>query len=122
MVEIIGHCGEGYFLRHIHGIGSIGKTSLLQHWNRLFDYAIYIDCAESNDLISRIGRIGQGVQRLGIDAPRFRLPSPPPQSTGRPHLAAGSPQILMSFQSLLKFPTYGTTEGKIALNCNLGQR
>ncbi|MGY5853852.1 MAG: tetratricopeptide repeat protein [Candidatus Thorarchaeota archaeon] len=66
-------CRERPALLHIQGIGGIGKSSLLEYWQRTIPTNVLLNCEQHTSLYARLNFLARGVSRLGIKTERFDL-------------------------------------------------
>ncbi|MHA2321360.1 MAG: tetratricopeptide repeat protein [Candidatus Thorarchaeota archaeon] len=69
--EALRRCKEKSVVLHLHGIGGIGKSSLLDHWMNTIDSTIRLDCQQYSEFFSRLNILAKGAVLLGIRLPRF---------------------------------------------------
>jgi len=58
---------------HIHGMGGIGKSSLLKFWNETIDGSVLIDCNLHPEIDSQVGYLVRNYKSRGLTFPRFDL-------------------------------------------------
>ena len=73
MIQSIESVKNRSIIRHIHGMGGIGKSSLLKYWNETIDDSVLIDCNLFTDVISQIGNLVRSYKSKGFSFPRFDL-------------------------------------------------
>lgn len=73
MVEALERCKERTVVLHLHGIGGIGKSSLLDHWKSTIDETIRLDCEQYTDFYARLNVIAKGAILLGVNLQRFDI-------------------------------------------------
>lgn len=71
MSEALKRCKDKAVVLQLYGIGGIGKSSLLDHWNRTIDSTIRLDCKQYSDFYSRLNVLAKGAVILGLKLPRF---------------------------------------------------
>ena len=71
MAEALERCKEKSVVLHLHGIGGIGKSSLLDHWKSTIDETIRLDCEQYTDFYARLNVIAKGAILLGVNLRRF---------------------------------------------------
>lgn len=64
-------CKNQAIVLQLSGIGGIGKSSLLDYWNRTIESTIRLDCRQYSDFYSRLNILAKGAVLLGIKLPRF---------------------------------------------------
>ncbi|MFW9793977.1 MAG: tetratricopeptide repeat protein, partial [Candidatus Thorarchaeota archaeon] len=73
MSEALTRCKEKSIVLHLHGIGGIGKSSLLEYWHSTVERSIILDCSRVTEFFSRLNTIAKGAVRLGISLSRFDI-------------------------------------------------
>ena len=73
MDEALKRCKEKSIVMHLRGIGGIGKSSLLEYWNKSIERSIRLDCQQHSEYYSRLDIIAKRAVRLGISLQRFDL-------------------------------------------------
>ncbi|TFG99323.1 tetratricopeptide repeat protein [Candidatus Thorarchaeota archaeon] len=71
MIEALNSCSNSNVLIHIHGVGGIGKSTLLKHWKKVYNNSLLIDCKAHGDFYARLDRLASEFNRLDIKLPRF---------------------------------------------------
>jgi tetratricopeptide (TPR) repeat protein len=71
MIDALERCKTEKIVLHIRGIGGIGKSSLIDHWNRSIHSSVVLDCSTLKDFYNRLNILAKGIDRLGIDLKRF---------------------------------------------------
>ncbi len=71
MIEALNSCSNSNVLIHIHGVGGIGKSTLLKHWKKEYSNSLLIDCKIHGDFYARLERLASEFNRLDIKLPRF---------------------------------------------------
>jgi tetratricopeptide (TPR) repeat protein len=71
MQDALKRCKEKSIILHLHGIGGIGKSSLLNHWNSTIPTAIHLDCAHYTEFYDRLNILAKEAVQLGIRLQRF---------------------------------------------------
>ncbi|MFX1474230.1 MAG: tetratricopeptide repeat protein [Promethearchaeota archaeon] len=73
MADALGRCQDQSVVLHLRGIGGIGKTTLLEHWDRTVEASIFMDCSRVTEFFDRLDMLAKGAARLGIKLRRFDL-------------------------------------------------
>ncbi len=73
MEEALKRCGEKSVVLVLRGIGGIGKSSLLEYWNRTIESTIRLDCDQHIGFYERLNVLAKGAVLLGIPLQRFDL-------------------------------------------------
>ncbi|MFW9893932.1 MAG: tetratricopeptide repeat protein, partial [Candidatus Thorarchaeota archaeon] len=73
MEEAQGRCKNKSVILHLRGIGGIGKSSLIEHWQSSISSSIVLDCSLINDFYDRLDCLAKGAMRLGIELRRFNV-------------------------------------------------
>ena len=60
-------------IHHIHGIGGIGKSSLLRFWDQTIDQSVLIDCILQPDIDSQMSYLVRSLKNNGISFSRYEL-------------------------------------------------
>ncbi|MGY5854326.1 MAG: tetratricopeptide repeat protein [Candidatus Thorarchaeota archaeon] len=71
MSEALKRCKDKSVVLHLHGIGGIGKSSLLDHWTSTLDTTIRLDCQQFQDFYGRLNVLAKGAALLGIRLQKF---------------------------------------------------
>ncbi len=71
MSDALKRCKDKAVVLHLHGIGGIGKSSLLDHWTSTLDTTIRLDCQQYRDIYTRLNVLAKGAALLGIRLQRF---------------------------------------------------
>ncbi|MHA1904746.1 MAG: tetratricopeptide repeat protein, partial [Candidatus Thorarchaeota archaeon] len=66
-------CKEKSVILHLRGIGGIGKSSLLNHWNSTIDSTVRLDCQQYTEFYSRLDILAKGAVRVGVNLRRFDI-------------------------------------------------
>ncbi|MFX1482532.1 MAG: tetratricopeptide repeat protein [Promethearchaeota archaeon] len=66
-------CKNKSMILHLRGIGGIGKSSLIEHWQKSVQSSIVLDCSLVNDFYDRLDCLARGATRLGIELRRFNV-------------------------------------------------
>ncbi len=73
MDEAIKRCREKSVVLHLGGIGGIGKSSLLEHWNESVGNSTILDCDRAMDFFDRLDALAKRAVRLGVTLRRFDI-------------------------------------------------
>ncbi len=73
MEEACNRCGEKSVLLHVHGLGGIGKSTLLDHWRHTIQESIIVDFSRHIDIMDRLDILARGAVRFGLKLSRFDL-------------------------------------------------
>ncbi|MHA2357083.1 MAG: hypothetical protein ACXADC_18075, partial [Candidatus Thorarchaeota archaeon] len=71
MTNAISRCKDKSVVLHLFGMGGIGKSSLIEHWNDITNQSILLDCSRVTDFYDRLDTIARGAARFGMDLRRF---------------------------------------------------
>ncbi len=71
MSDALLRCKEKAVVLQLSGIGGIGKSALLDYWNRTIETTIRLDCRQHADFYSRLNVLAKGAVLLGLRLPRF---------------------------------------------------
>ncbi|MGY5877266.1 MAG: tetratricopeptide repeat protein, partial [Candidatus Thorarchaeota archaeon] len=71
MNEALRRCKEKSVVLHLHGIGGIGKSSLLDYWTSTIESTIRLDCEQYSEFYDRLNVLAKGVVFLGVKLERF---------------------------------------------------
>ncbi len=71
MDEALNRCGEKRVVLHLHGIGGIGKSSLLDYWTSTIESTIRLDCEQYTEFYDRLNVLAKGAVFLGVKLERF---------------------------------------------------
>ena len=66
-------CKEKSVVLHLHGIGGIGKSSLLDHWDNTIEPSIRLDCQQYTQFYDRLNVLAKEAVLLGIKLRRFDI-------------------------------------------------
>jgi hypothetical protein len=66
MNEALRRCKEKSVVLHLHGIGGIGKSSLLDYWSRTIESTIRLDCEQYTEFYHRLNVLAKGAVYLGV--------------------------------------------------------
>ncbi len=73
MDNALTQCHDQSIILHLHGIGGIGKTALLEHWKHTIEASLLLDCNRITHLFDRLETIARNVAQLGIQLRRFDI-------------------------------------------------
>ncbi|MGY5874352.1 MAG: tetratricopeptide repeat protein [Candidatus Thorarchaeota archaeon] len=73
MDEALKRCIDNSVVLHLRGIGGIGKSSLLEHWNESVNMSTILDCDRAMDFFDRLDALAKRAVRLGITLRRFDI-------------------------------------------------
>ena len=73
MDNALTQCQDQSVVLHLHGIGGIGKTALLEHWKHTIEISLLLDCNRITHLFDRLESIARNAAQLGIQLRRFDL-------------------------------------------------
>ncbi|MHA2314535.1 MAG: tetratricopeptide repeat protein [Candidatus Hermodarchaeia archaeon] len=73
MMNALTRCQDKSIVLHLRGIGGIGKTALLNHWQNSVEASILLDCERITELYSRFDTLAKGAVQQGISLRRFDL-------------------------------------------------
>ena len=73
MDNALTQCHDQSVILHLHGIGGIGKTALLEHWKHTIEASLLLDCNRITHLFDRLESIARNAAQLGIQLRRFDL-------------------------------------------------
>jgi tetratricopeptide (TPR) repeat protein len=73
MKNALTYCKDQSVVLHLRGIGGIGKSALIEHWNNCVEASILLDCSRVTDFFDRLNALAKGAVRLGISLRRFDL-------------------------------------------------
>ncbi|MHA1943030.1 MAG: hypothetical protein ACW96M_01410, partial [Candidatus Thorarchaeota archaeon] len=71
MDEALRKCKEQSVVLHLHGIGGIGKSSLLDYWTGTIESTIRLDCEQYSGFYDRLNILAKGAVFLGVKLDRF---------------------------------------------------
>ncbi|MFX1416355.1 MAG: hypothetical protein ACFFC0_06060, partial [Promethearchaeota archaeon] len=71
MDEALKRCRKKSVVLHLRGIGGIGKSSLLDHWNSTVSSTIRLDCEQYTEFYDRLNVLAKGAVLLGVRLQRF---------------------------------------------------
>jgi tetratricopeptide (TPR) repeat protein len=71
MIDALERCKTEKVVLHIRGIGGIGKSSLIDHWNRSIQSSVVLDCSAIKDFYDRLNILAKGIESLGTNLKRF---------------------------------------------------
>jgi len=71
MDEALERCREKSVVLHLRGIGGIGKSSLLDHWNSTVSSTVRLDCEQYTEFYERLNVLAKGAVLLGVRLQRF---------------------------------------------------
>ena len=73
MDNALTQCHDQSLVLHLHGIGGIGKTALLEHWKHTIETSLLLDCNRVTHLFDRLEILARNAAQLGIQLRRFDL-------------------------------------------------
>ncbi|MFW9956258.1 MAG: tetratricopeptide repeat protein [Candidatus Thorarchaeota archaeon] len=73
MENALERCKKESVVLHLRGIGGIGKSSLIEHWNNSVDKGIILDFIKVSDFYDRLNVLAKGASRLGIQLKRYDI-------------------------------------------------
>ncbi|MFW9841850.1 MAG: tetratricopeptide repeat protein, partial [Candidatus Thorarchaeota archaeon] len=71
MDNALKRCKDKSVVMHLHGIGGIGKSSLLDYWTSTIESTIRLDCEQYSDFYDRLNVLAKGAVYLGVKLERF---------------------------------------------------
>jgi tetratricopeptide (TPR) repeat protein len=71
MESALANCEEKTQLLYLHGIGGIGKSSILDYWDTTIDRSIRLDCEQYTDFYDRLNIIAKEAVHFGVNLRRF---------------------------------------------------
>jgi tetratricopeptide (TPR) repeat protein len=71
MNEALRRCNEKTVVLHLHGMGGIGKSSLLDYWTKTIGSTIRLDCEQHSEFYDRLNVLAKGAVFLGVKLERF---------------------------------------------------
>ena len=64
MNNALTRCKDRTIVLHLRGIGGIGKSTLIEHWNNVVETSIFLDCSRVINIFDRLDAFAKG--RCGL--------------------------------------------------------
>ena len=73
MTRALQRCKEKSVVLHLHGIGGIGKSSLIEHWKSSTDNVILLDFERTTDFFDCLDILAREIVLIGVAPRRFDI-------------------------------------------------